>query len=156
MENSFDSLLKYGLRILGKRDYTVFQIRKKIEKRCDDDRIKDKVVDYLISINALNDDRFCKNFIDLKILNGWGPKKIKFELMKRGISEELVDKYLKIYTLEQIKENIKKNIDKWIRIRGQINDNKDFEKLYKHLYRLGFDSDRILDILKVYKKSGGE
>ncbi len=156
MDCDFDSLLKYSLRILGKRDYTFFQIKEKLEKRCKNSKIVESVLEKLVKINALDDERYAKNFFEIKISRGWGPKKIKFELFKKGIPQKIIEKYEEVYTFDKREENLKKNIEKWIRIKGDIGNEKNFDRLYEHLYRLGFDSDEIIDILKIYKKNSGE
>ncbi len=152
MDCDFNKLLSYSLKILSRKDYSVFEIKERLFKRCEDSRIVESVISKLLSIKALDDERFVENFVDVKINRGWGPVRIGYELKKRGIDEALYSPVIeKKYSDKRIRENILKNIKKWLRTKGEITNFKDSKRLFDHLLRLGFDRENILDILKNYE-----
>ena len=148
MDCDREKLLSYSLKILNRKDYTTSEIREKLLKRCDDEILVRDIISKLISLDLLNDRRYVENYIGFKVERGWGPEKIKYELIRRGILESEIEKSLKEkYPQQLIKENIERNLKNWIRKNGEISDRKKLDRLFKYLFRLGFDTQDILDIL---------
>jgi len=55
----------------------------------------DSIIKYLQENNFLNEERFTELFVRSKIRQkGWGPVKIKMELMQKHISPSLIEQYL--------------------------------------------------------------
>lgn len=52
------------------------------------------VIDELIQQNMLSDDRFVEQYMHYRSNRGFGPIKIKLELIEKGISEEVIGPYL--------------------------------------------------------------
>ncbi|QWB99598.1 RecX family transcriptional regulator [Mycoplasmatota bacterium] len=70
---------------------------------------KFKYINHLKKTNILNDEVFAKNYIEeYSEFRLVGPSKIKFDLIKKGISEKIINKYLGHYNQELVEENIKK------------------------------------------------
>jgi len=60
----------------------------------------DEVIEKMISFGYVNDDRYAKNQIERLIQKGNSIKAIKSKLYGKGISADLINKYLKIYSEE--------------------------------------------------------
>lgn len=84
---------KLALRALSRRDYSVFELRCKLERH-HEDVVVEPVLDELIAQRLLSDERFTETFVRSRIERGQGPMRIRQELSQRGISDELTDAYL--------------------------------------------------------------
>ena len=108
----------------------------------------DYVIELLTKEKYLDDNAYSKAFINDKILlSNDGPNKIKNKLIELGISKEIIDNNLEVFTDDIQKEKIKKIADKQI----TINKNKSAyvlkNKISDYLYNLGYDKPLIMDYL---------
>lgn len=60
----------------------------------DDSMIIGAVLDALVAVGSLSDERFVSSFVSSRIRRGKGPVLIRAELRDRGVDEELVDRFL--------------------------------------------------------------
>ncbi|MFK7913868.1 MAG: regulatory protein RecX [Pseudomonadales bacterium] len=82
-----------ALRALGRREYSVFEMRSKLERHYDDD-VVEHTLDELIARRLLSDERFTEALVRSRIERGQGPMRIRQELGQRGIGDELIDAHL--------------------------------------------------------------
>ena len=133
--------LKYALNILNKKDYTIKEMTDKLRLKEFDEKSINETMQYLKDNNFLNDERFVENFVYFRLKNGYGKKRIEYELKKKGINEGLIDKYVKTadeteaakFAFEAKAGHIK-------------NDKNRKSKLFAFLARRGFDYE-IINIL---------
>ncbi len=133
--------LKYALNILNKKDYTIKEMTDKLRLKEFDEKSINETMQYLKDNNFLNDERFVENFVYFRLKNGYGKKRIEYELKKKGINEGLIDKYVKTadeteaakFAFEAKAGHIK-------------NDKNRKSKLFTFLARRGFDYE-IINIL---------
>jgi len=99
-ESHFDFLVKENQKffikqkayaLLGKRLHSVYELRTKLrQKKYDQDLIR-VTIDDLLSGNYLDDMKFAEMFSEEKLrLKLWGKTKLKSELMKKGISSQII------------------------------------------------------------------
>jgi regulatory protein len=99
-ESHFDFLVKENQKffikqkaytLLGKRLHSVYELRTKLrQKKYDEDLIR-LTIDDLLKGNYLDDIKFAEMFSEEKLrLKLWGKTKLKSELMKKGISSEII------------------------------------------------------------------
>ena len=131
--------------------------------------VKEELIDNAINILSnqgyLNDEIYCKAYINDKInLSNDGPYKIKENLSKLGISEEIINKNIIAFDNNLELERIKKIIDKQIKTNHNKSEYILKRKIVDYLTNLGYtksliikeiDSIKISDIdikEKEYKK----
>ena len=86
--------LNYCIWALGQAPKTEAELRKKMkEKNCPDD-IADKTIEKLKRYEYINDRQVAELYISSKISAKWGNRRIRQELLRKGISEELADELL--------------------------------------------------------------
>ncbi len=99
-----------AMNILAGREHSIVELQTKLahklknqlsqdDNQChlDDTVLNEQitiVLKQLIADNLLNEERFTDCFVRSRINRGSGPVKIRYELIKRGISNELCDAYL--------------------------------------------------------------
>lgn len=101
------------------------------------------IITKLIKNNYLNDDNYCKCYINdkLKFTNN-GTYKIINELKQKEISTSIIEKYHYLLNDEIMNERIKKIIDK--NIQTTSDKTKLRNKLYNNLIRLGYPIDLVI------------
>lgn len=80
--------------MLARREHSRRELSLKLQKRFEEPELIDLVLDKLIAENWLNEHRFVEAYIRYRASNGFGPIRIRQELLQRGIKDELIDKFL--------------------------------------------------------------
>ena len=91
--DAFGAARKSAIGALSRREYSVFELRCKLERHYED-VVVEPVLDDLIAQRLLSDERFTEAFVRSRIERGQGPMRIRQELSQRGIGDELMDAYL--------------------------------------------------------------
>lgn len=155
----YDKLLNYTLRLLAKKRYTDFEIRRKcklyLAKRGGDeagaggnDEVIDKVIVRLVELKYLDDEQYAKDYINERVkFKPRGLFLIKRELKLKGITKELVEKIVTEVAIDEVKmatELLKRKQNRWQQhterrlqksdeaLRSQQSGNKFFER-FSHL-----------------------
>jgi len=89
-----------ALKYIEKSIKTETQIREMLIKKEYEEEVIDRVLDFLRNYDFVNDERYVKAFIKAKIKES-GKNKIKFNLMKKGISQELIKDSLSAINSEE-------------------------------------------------------
>lgn len=107
----------------------------------------DKILDYLIDENFLNETRYVEAFVRGKFkMKKWGVNKIKMGLIaKRAFNESQFDK---VFKAEIEEEEYLKTISKLIEKKNYlINEPDDFikrDKVYRYMISKGYESDLVV------------
>ena len=99
-KKEFNSVLSRGMRLLAIREHSVLEISNKlIDKFADyedvDASLVYAVVDELVKLDYVSDERFAESYVRSRGNKGFGPVKIKAELKGKGISNSFIQDYLK-------------------------------------------------------------
>lgn len=91
----------------SKAERCEFDVKQKLDMfELENDSIN-KIINYLKKENYLNENRFCLSFIKDKInFNKWGHVKIKYELRKKQISNQIIDTCFAEIDSELIEDNL--------------------------------------------------
>lgn len=134
--------LKYCVKLLEGKDYSIFCLKNRLKFKYYTDEAIEFAVNKLIEAGYLDDESFARNYYELK-KQSFGVRRIKNELMKNGISENIIDDVLSneedfIDTMALIKKYaISKNFDL------ETADMKEKNRFYRFLVRKGIDFDSI-------------
>lgn len=146
---SFIRCKETALRSIEKAHKTEKEIRDKLRLKGYEDNAIDYSIEFLKKYNFLNDQNYAKAFIKDK-LNSIGSQKIKYSLIQKGISREIIDEEL--YDLDKENEkNIAFNIakKKLNLIKGKESDNyKISGKLFRYLISKGYSADITNAVVK--------
>jgi len=93
-ENDFAYFYRLSIVRL-KKIQTRFELKEYMESKGAKQKIVRQVLDKLESRNYINDEDYIKTYLQLKS-SSKGPKMIEFELRKKGVSPELIDRYLSV------------------------------------------------------------
>jgi regulatory protein len=82
-----------ALRRLGRRDYFRAELAAFLLKQQHSRKAVDAAVERCSEMGYLDDDRLASRFAESRAaLKGWGPKKIRHELIGRGVCEQVADR----------------------------------------------------------------
>ena len=80
--------------MLARREYSRQELLLRLGQRGFDDAAVQAELDDLSGEGLLNEGRFVESFIRARRGRGQGPRRIRGELVQRGVSDEFVDAYL--------------------------------------------------------------
>ena len=140
----YDIALKYiGIRMRSKKELKEYLIKKKF-----DSKDIDELIEKLEYQGHLNDDYFCKCYINDKInLTNNGIDKIKNDLIKLGIEESVVDEKLSNVDKSILNEKLNKIITKELRVNSKLPIGKLKQKIINRCINLGYNLSSINEIL---------
>ena len=143
--NIYNKCVKYiSVRLRSKKEIIDYLKKSNIDNTAD-------IIDKLTKNNLINDEVFTKAFIKDKInFTSYGPYRIRQELNKYNIDNEIIDKYIKDIDEEILIGKIDKQINKMIKSNRKYSGNILKSKIYNNLYNNGFDKDMIINILNNY------
>ena len=145
---NFKDPLTYALYLLELRDRSVGEIREKMQRKKFSQKEIAEVISFLESKNFVNDHRFAERFVKEKQeLQHWGQYRIKAELYKKHISEEIIDDLMVDKSDDSELESAREAADLWRRKNPNCPKEKTYQRLGSFLSRRGFSYDVVKEIL---------
>lgn len=84
-------LKRIAMQLLARRDHSRQELIRKLEKHHESLELRQSIVDDLIKQGLQSDERFAENYLHYRAMRGFGPVRIKLELMERGVSQNIVE-----------------------------------------------------------------
>ena len=150
-DNTICILVDTSVKYIDRRLRSINELRDYLKNKEEDTIIIEEVIDKLIDYKYLDDDRFTKAFIKDKLnFTNWGDYKIKNELKRLCVNEEII--YNNISNIDDniYYERINKIIDKDISINKKYSGIKLKNKIYNHLLTLGYSKEKVISIINNY------
>lgn len=142
LEENFISCKKY----IDYRLRSTKEIKDYLKKKNISDNEIELIIDKLIDSKYLDDDNFCKCFINDKLkFTNKGTYQIIDELKKNNIDSSIIDKYSYLINDDIMNERISKLINKSLSAKKDIYKLRN--KLYNNLVRLGYPIDLVISNL---------
>ena len=143
--------LNSAIRILTGRDHSKYELVQKLRLRGFAPGTIEKVIAECERLNYVDDERTSRVYIRQLIRKGYGAKRIRLELKKkglqgravRGIASEMISDIDELETAGRI---LKKNINRFER---ENDPRKRKDKIYRFLYARGFSAETIRRLLNV-------
>ena len=89
-DDKFKIIYNKALDILSGRDYSIKELTTKLTEKFKCQKIVNLVLVKLGDNNLIDDRRYAQSYIVARKRKGFGPKKIAFELFKKGVDESVV------------------------------------------------------------------
>lgn len=147
--SEFKKIQNYAFRFLGLRNHSSLEIKLKLFKKKFPHDLVIEAVDDLLERNILNDRQFAQQYLEEKTAKGkYGPGKVKSELIKKGISREIIgDLFSKVDDTQTLETAFQLAVKKQKSIKEK-DFKKNKQKIFYYLHTKGFDSDTITGVLK--------
>ena len=150
-DNTICILVNTSVKYIDRRLRSINELRDYLKNKEEDTIIIEEVIDKLIDYKYLDDDRFTKAFIKDKLnFTNWGDYKIKNELKRLGVNEEIIYNNMTSIDDNIFYERINKIIDKDISINKKYSGIKLKNKIYNHLLTLGYSKEKVISIINNY------
>lgn len=136
-------------KFLSYRQRSKKEVADKLKKKGFLDEVIEEVVNSLVNYNYINDTDFASNLAEDKIRNKpIGPALLRFELIKKKIPKDIVDKTIKeIYNKYSERSLAMDALNSRIKITGGLKEAEKKKRLYNYLLQRGFSYDIAYEIL---------
>jgi SOS response regulatory protein OraA/RecX len=137
-----DEIYHQALKLLRRRDYTVAQLREKLESKFGE--FPKETIDMLQKKRFLDDARFAGNFVMKR--RDSHPSSVRDELMNSGVSPEIIEQALSVNDWPSLQHVVRAKMIDW-KLQAPIH-RKEANRLYRVLARLGYPEDEIREELE--------
>jgi regulatory protein len=134
-----------AINSLGRRAYSVYEMRAYLERRADDKNVVRDVLERLKQLDYLDDARYARQFVRLHTeLRKQGPFRIARDLRARGVP----DRHIEAALAERAPDSsesalVRSRLERRVKLlRGPL-DERRVASLYRSLLRAGFSADVI-------------
>ena len=129
-----------ALGLLARREHSVKELMTKLVARCADEDMLDNVIFGLQESGYVSDQRFVESFLRQRIFQGFGPKKIQFDMRDKGISSDMLDLAMQ----EQDVDWFAQALDVYRRkFRSEESyDAKGYAKRMRYMMQRGFNAEQ--------------
>jgi regulatory protein len=155
LKRDYQKALNTALRILTGRDHSKYELIQKLKQRGFKTEDIEKAVSECVRFDYINDERMAPVYIRQLIRKGYGLKRIRHELNKKGLKGHRIQNFLSeiVSDLEE-QEGAERVLEKNIkRFERECDLKKRREKIYRFLYARGFSQDTIRKLAKKYELS---
>ena len=95
-DDQFNIIYNKSLDLLSRREHSRKEIKEKLLLRYENTKQINVVLEKLVSNNLINDSRFAEAYVLNRKRKGFGPKKIIFELISKGVEESIANEVVEI------------------------------------------------------------
>lgn len=151
----FSSAKDYSLSLLSRFKYTKKAMIDKLTLKGYDDEVIAKTLDFLESYGFINDFDHAKSYINNALnIKCTAIKKIRYDLIQKGIDAQIIDEVIKDFDVELIEENnILPLAEK--KLNGNF-EYKNIMKVKRFLASKGFSFELIEKTINTILKDRGE
>ena len=145
-----DSAYIAALKMLGRRELSERQVRQRLARRGYEGEAIDEAVVRLTNDRSLDDERAARAMAHAETsLKKRGTMRVKRRLEAAGIAPAVAARAIE-ETFQAIDADalVAAALQKRLRGREQIADNREFQRLYRFLIGQGFEPDRVLALLR--------
>ena len=86
-DDAYKAIYNKALDIISRREHSQKELSNKLIKKFNIPELVDSVIHGLLEKNLLNDYRYSESYVVARKRKGFGPKKIVYELVSRGVNE---------------------------------------------------------------------
>ncbi len=130
---------------MARRDHSVDELDKKLKSKTTEPQFVDVLIAELIDLQLLNDERFVGFFVDNRLRQGLGPKRIALALKDKGIEAELISEQLNLKAGDW-SSVLAKTWSK--RFKQKPKDRKAYLQQARYLQYRGFSPDQINSFIR--------
>lgn len=134
------SLLKY-------QDRTRKELKDRLMRAEFPEFITEGAIAYVESFGYINDEEYVRRYMEYKARTK-SRIQIKMDLRKKGIGTEILERIFDEYEYEE-DDVLEEQVQKRIRQKGSVTK-ENFQKYYGYFARKGFNSVKIIDLLRKY------
>lgn len=140
--------INFCLKLLTFRQRSKEELVRSLRRKGFEEFYIEKAIDYCKENNYINDTEFTRSFIQDKVnLNKYGSDRIKYELLNKGVSKDIIERELDIDEELEYNQAINLATKKLKSYEGQ-DYNTIYRKLGGFLQRKGYSYDIVSRVLR--------
>lgn len=143
----------YAFLFLKFRQRSEKELRQRLEKKKFSEEIIEKAISFLKDKGFIDDNYFAKSWIESRINKPLGIRRLKQELIIKGVDKAIIDSLINEiknnYSEEEIVIRIAK--DRFNKLKG-CDPEKAIKRIYAYLLRRGFSPETVIDVLTKNKE----
>lgn len=141
-----------AVRLLARRDHTGFELQHKLRQRGYGCGVIDAVLTECERLDYINDERTARMYIGQLARRGFGFRRIRLELKKKGLSGDRFESILNESSSEIDEHEIARKIlqKKMKSFEREEDSKKRRDKIYRFLYSKGFSDMVISDLIREF------
>ena len=145
-----DSAYIAGLKMLGRRELSERQVRQRLARRGYDDEAIDEAIVRLTNDRSLDDERAARAMAHAETsLKKRGTIRVRLRLKAAGIAPAVAARAIQeAFQAIDVDALAAAALQKRLRGREAIADEREFQRLYRFLIGQGFESPRVLALLR--------
>lgn len=139
-----------ALAYLGYSPRTEREVRQKLIRSDFDEAVAEDTVVRLRELGYLDDAAYARSYVEARFRNkGYGPGRLRSDLMRRGIASALIDAALdEMIEQDDVLEAARRHAEKrWPRLAAEADPRKRRKKLSDYLVRRGFSFDIVRSVI---------
>lgn len=141
--------MKRAASFCAESERSVAEVERRLRKWGVDGDDIDSIIDKLKSDDFVNDERYCKAYINDRFrLNHWGKVKIVYELKKRGLDKEYIDAAIDDIDDDEYIEVLKEVVEAKRRTLKETDTYSASAKILRYALTRGFESDIVSKVIK--------
>ncbi|MCH3976508.1 MAG: RecX family transcriptional regulator [Bacilli bacterium] len=140
------SAQQYALSLVARHSYTEMEIRRRLRNKKVDNATINSIIKRLLSNNLINDSTFADDYMEYARHRGYGPKRVKSDLLKKGISQTIIDN-LPLTSLDS-EYQIDRMAKKFLHGKKFPNQKAQNDAVFAFLYRNGFSQSKAIAIVQ--------
>lgn len=148
----YKNALRDALSYIAKVNCTKGQVLNKLKYKKYPDEIIERVMAYIEEAGFIDDYEYALSFAKLSVRKGKGERYISFELLKKGVKEEIIKEVISLCCEEaDILPLAEKRLN--IILKGKEKpDYKDLNKLKEYLIRQGYGYEKVSEALELIRE----
>lgn len=135
-----------GAKMLGARPLSKQELKRRLQQKGESEGDASLAADWLEDIGALNDPEYARAIVRHYTTRGYGSRKLRFELQRRGVPKELWDEALE--EQDDPVDRVVRFLDS--RLKGEKPDEKQLKRVTDALLRRGFGWGEVQSGLRRY------
>lgn len=145
-----------GLKMLGRRELSERQVRQRLARKQYSQDDIDEAVARLRAERAINDQRVAEAIARMETgIRKRGKVRVRIQLERAGIAKETARTAIDdVFGAIDDDALLQSSLQKRLRGRDTIADDREFARLFRYLIGQGFESDRVMKALKAYRIKG--
>jgi regulatory protein len=143
-----------GLKMLGRRELSEKQVRQRLaRKEYEPDEI-DEAVARLREERAINDQRVAEAIARMETgIRKRGKVRVRMQIERAGIAKDTAKAAIEdVFGSIDDAALLESSLNKRLRGRETIADDREFQRLFRYLIGQGFESDRVMQALRAKRK----
>jgi len=145
-----------GLQLLARRELSERQVRQRLARRGYEEPDIEEAVTRLRDERALDDARVALAIARTEThVRGRGRLRVKRQIEAAGIAPAIAQQAMDaVFEDVDAEALLQAALDRRLRGRDRIADDREFQRLYRYLVAQGFDADRVVALLRSRRRSG--